>query len=307
MSISFGVAWLLLLLLSTLLLLLVWRSDKGARMNGPVCAKCGYEVVRLPTPICPECGADLEKVGVVQRGQRRIVPFILQLAGSAGLILAVFMIVGKTVPLPRRMERSDYTTFVPTDQSQTHSLDIGATRRRWRMLRWGAFPSRSSGPKSQMVTVKFTTADGAKHRVIADLEARSYTLHSPDGPKQRIDKPFDMGAVLAWLRASGLDLPERSLHDQATLVAQAVELRGDSEAIFDLIDNMLSRRRAGGELPALRVTGVGGRSGTSVTPVSDGWVLAGGVLLAVASWGALALLTVRRWRRPMPYLHHPVE
>ena len=97
MSISFGVAWLLLLLLSTLLLLLVWRSDKGARMNRPVCAKCGYEVVRLPTPICPECGADLEKVGVVQRGQRRIVPFILQLAGSAGLILAVFMIVGKTV------------------------------------------------------------------------------------------------------------------------------------------------------------------------------------------------------------------
>lgn len=78
--------WILLLLYLIGLRWLVLGLRGRAIDDHPLCARCGYDLSRLPIAQCPECGSALIRAGAIRVGhrQRRV-----GLAAVGGLVVLV--------------------------------------------------------------------------------------------------------------------------------------------------------------------------------------------------------------------------
>ena len=196
------------------LAVLLVRGRKGTGPTGPVCAACGYSVVGLATTTCPECGGDLRGVGIVAPGGRRHGHGLLSavLVYTALLLFVATVatsVLVSTLPMLRTYERS---VRLVTPGSGAYKEVIIRTRGQ----NWG------TGGTPPPVEIELIPAGGATRPTPPRLALRpdgSYHFTSADSAAVARPDRFGPPAVLAWLKAAGIDTAPSQVQEEAARIA----------------------------------------------------------------------------------------
>ena len=192
----------------------VVRGRKGAAPTGPVCAACGYSVVGLATTTCPECGGDLRAVGIVAPGAKRPGPGLLAAFLLYTLLLGFVAVVVTSVlvsvlPMLRTYERS---VRLVTPASGAYKEVIIRTRGQ----NWG------TGGTPPPAEIELVPTGGATRPAPPRLVLRSDGSYQFTGAgSTAVVRPDRFGppAVIAWLKAAGIDTAPGHVREEATRIA----------------------------------------------------------------------------------------
>jgi hypothetical protein len=195
------------------------------------CGRCGYSAIGLQTLICPECGGDFREVGIrvdMGRSDHVVAGAVLAAIFFTIALLVVWLSIKPSIESLLPLERV-YTTSetLKSLAAPPRHYVLQAQRRSWS-------PQRPTLPVTiSLFTATATSATSAAGAPAAMLlyDPADNTAHTVSGGNSAGPAaPFNVQAVLAWLKQAGLDDQDPNVIEEARMltlrVRSAARVRG---------------------------------------------------------------------------------
>jgi hypothetical protein len=192
------------------------RKRRG--LIGPACGKCGYSVIGLTTMTCPECGGDLRACGIVTpnspRGTSPVAGYIFF---TVSLTLFALIVSGALFSvIPVRLSYDRQVQLVGPFSKSYQRVVIHA-----REATWGE--ARNSLPVEIELFPKLSATAPAS---MSPIHPARLTVRPGDGYEYGVGsvrvsshEAFGADAVLAWMKAAGIDADNTRVRQEAGRIA----------------------------------------------------------------------------------------